>query len=120
MEETYLDKKSFFSGIILSKDNLSIQGKVEGNLESSKDILIGAGSVVKGEIRCMENLDLKGDFDGLISTNKLFLYKDTQLKGKVFAKNMSIKKMTKNIDAKIKIVEEKKNINNSNNKSKNK
>lgn len=118
MKETYLNKKSFFSGVILSKDNLSIQGKVEGSLESIKDILIGVGSVVKGEIRCMENLDLKGEFDGLVSTNKLLLYKDTHLKGKVFAKNMSIKKMTKNIDAKIKIIEEEKSISSSDNKSK--
>ena len=105
MEETYFGSDVFFSGNIFTKDNLNIDGRIEANIDSKKNIFIRKKGLAKGELKCTGNMELEGTFDGLIVVHSLFLYKNTVLKGKVLANNMSVKKMTKNIDAKIKIVE---------------
>ena len=105
MEETYFGSDAFFSGNIFTKDNLHVDGRIEADIDSKKNTFIGTKGLIKGELKCTGSLELEGTFDGLMVVHNLFLYKNTILKGKVLANNMSVKKITKNIDAKIKIID---------------
>ena len=63
-------------GDIVGKGDFRIDGKLEGNIETSGRIVIGEKGFVKGTIKCL-NAEVEGKVEGDIKTTEQLLLKST-------------------------------------------
>ena len=81
---------TFVKGDIIAEEDLRIDGKVEGNIECSKKIIIGASARITGDI-CCNNIDLMGSVNGTIEAKETVTLKSqVNFSGKVVTKYLNI------------------------------
>jgi cytoskeletal protein CcmA (bactofilin family) len=97
---SFLGKTLEIKGKISSEEYLTVEGKVEGNINISKTLIIGKDGYVEGEIKADEvkihgkaegNIDAAnrleisshGNFTGTLKSNQLVIEEGAVFKGKV-------------------------------------
>ena len=80
--ETIIGDATSFKGTIVSKENIRIDGKHEGELTTQRDLVISESGQVRGVVQA-ENIVLGGALEGeLKSTHKLMLLASARFQGK--------------------------------------
>ena len=80
--ETIIGDATSFKGTIISKVNIRIDGKHEGELTTQRDLVISESGQVKGIVQA-DNILLGGSLEGeLKSTHKLMLLPSASFQGK--------------------------------------
>lgn len=87
----YLGRSLSFRGSINGNENLTVCGKVEGQITLGNcDLTIEAGSKVKANIRA-KNVFIKGSVEGNIDAQgKVFIEKQGQMIGDISASRISV------------------------------
>lgn len=88
--DTVIGSGTSIYGNISSKGNLRIDGRLDGNIDTSGHVVIGSTGIINGNISA-ENLNVAGAVKGnaLISGN-LSIHPSGQLVGDVKAKSLNI------------------------------
>ena len=60
---TRIDKDAFAKGILKSKEEILIEGKFEGEIETTNKITVAKGAYVKGPVKCKE-IEIMGIVEG--------------------------------------------------------
>lgn len=77
-------------GNIVCEGPIRIDGKLEGNIESTSKVIIGKSGEVFGEIKA-QNIDIEGRFDGKIFSEEIINIKsEANVTGEVTSKSLSI------------------------------
>lgn len=88
--ETIIGKGTAMNGNIASNGNLRLDGALEGNIETSGHVVIGATGVVTGNISAA-SLDVAGSVTGNVTTvGNLSIHPTGQLVGDVRVKSLNI------------------------------
>jgi len=84
--DTLVGASTAFEGNIISEGSVRVEGRVKGDLKTSKDVFIGDEAVVEGSIQA-NNVHLSGRVEGNIHSNGLLrilstakLYGDIRIK----------------------------------------
>ena len=65
---TVIGKDTVFNGTINGKDVIRIDGKLEGNITSQNDVVVGEGGHVSAEIKA-KNITVAGQFEGTLEAS---------------------------------------------------
>ncbi|WP_420571303.1 bactofilin family protein [Kordia sp.] len=85
-----IGKSTNIKGDVVSKADFRIDGKLEGSVETSGKIVIGASGVITGKVICA-NADIEGRFEGeLLVSNLLTLKSTATIEGEVTVSKLSI------------------------------
>lgn len=85
-----IGKSTNIKGDVVSEADFRIDGKLEGSVETSGKIVIGASGIIIGKIICA-NADIEGKFNGeLIVSNLLTLKNTAVIEGEVTVSKLSI------------------------------
>ncbi|MEM6685823.1 MAG: polymer-forming cytoskeletal protein [Bacteroidota bacterium] len=85
-----IGKSTSIKGEVVSKADFRIDGKLEGSVETTGKIVIGASGVITGKVICA-NADIQGRFNGeLVVTNLLTLKSSAIIEGDVTVSKLSV------------------------------
>ena len=85
-----IGKSTVIKGEVISKSDFRIDGKLEGSVETSGKIVIGAAGVIQGKVTCA-NADIEGRFQGeLLVSNLLSLKSTAMIEGEVTTSKLSV------------------------------
>lgn len=85
-----IGKSTNIKGDVVSKADFRIDGRLEGSVETSGKIVIGASGVIVGKVICA-NADIEGRFQGeLMVSDLLTLKKTAVIEGDVTVSKLSI------------------------------
>lgn len=85
-----IGKSTHISGDVVSKADFRIDGKLEGSVETTGKIVIGANGVIIGKVICA-NADIEGKFQGELTVSNLLTLKSTAvIEGEVIVSKLSI------------------------------
>jgi len=69
--ETIIGSTITINGEFGSEENVAIQGKVQGRIETTADLLVEEGGVVEAEVRT-QNIDIRGTIVGNVTASDKF------------------------------------------------
>lgn len=88
--ETIIGKGTAMNGNIASNGNLRFDGTIEGNIETTGHVVIGATGIITGNISAA-SLDVAGTVTGNVTTvGNLSIHPTGQLVGDVRVKSLNI------------------------------
>lgn len=89
-EQNKIAKGSLVTGQIEGEGVFRIEGKLKGNLKTSKKIVIGETGIIEGDVICGD-ADIEGILKGsLIATNSLNLKSTCSIEGDVTTRKLSV------------------------------
>lgn len=89
-ERNIMGKGTEIKGDIISNGDFRIDGKVEGNIQTSGKLILGKEGVVIGNVNCT-NADFEGKFTGkLYCTGILSLKATAEIEGEVFLEKLAV------------------------------
>ena len=88
--ETTIGENVIVTGSLIFKKLLRIDGKFEGKLESSGDLIIGRSGEVKGDILNMGELIIDGKVQGSLSADRIELRAKASVFGDVTCKHLTM------------------------------
>ena len=71
-----IDQNTSLKGTIKAKTDIRIDGKVEGNLDTTGKVILGKQAKVVGEVTCM-NAEIEGLFKGKLIVSGILSLKST-------------------------------------------
>jgi len=88
--DTILDKDTRVKGAVTTKDDLLVQGKLEGSVRSTAKITVDKGGKVVGDLEARD-VDVFGTIEGNIrAENRFFLGASGRVEGDVLAGQMRV------------------------------
>ncbi|MGE4273840.1 MAG: polymer-forming cytoskeletal protein [Desulfitobacterium sp.] len=89
-ETTYIAGDAEFNGKLSLKGNARIDGKVDGQIVISGDLIVGPSAVIKANIKA-NSVSLSGEIRGDVVTQETFeLCSTARMKGNIFSKQLKI------------------------------
>mgnify|MGYP002079739150 CR=1 FL=1 len=89
-ERNIMGKGTEIKGDITSNGDFRIDGKVEGNIQTSGKLILGKDGVIVGNVNCT-NADFEGKFTGkLYCSGTLSLKSTAEIDGEVFLEKLAI------------------------------
>lgn len=90
LERNIIGKNTSIVGDIISEGDFRIDGKVEGNINTTGRVVIGQIGNVKGIVTC-NNTDIEGDFSGELTVNNMLTVKATaKISGDISISKLSV------------------------------
>ena len=81
--ETYLDVGCELSGTLRFKDDVRIDGRVEGEIHAEKTVRIGESAMIEARVRA-ESIEVHGTIQGDINVRrKTILHKSARVSGEI-------------------------------------
>jgi cytoskeletal protein CcmA (bactofilin family) len=85
-----IGEKTFIKGTIQAKENLQVQGRVEGTIESTGDITVGESGFVEATLKG-SSVMISGHVQGTVQASSLFcLHQTGTLSGEVKSPRIQI------------------------------
>lgn len=89
--DTIVGANVTIQGNLSNQGSIEIHGKVEGEINSDQDILVGESAEINGPVKA-KNLDISGVISGsIMATEKLELQPTGQIHGDITTEILSIK-----------------------------
>ena len=88
--ENIIGKETELKGTLKNTENIHIEGKVEGKIQSEGDVIVGEDAIVKANIQA-KSASIRGKVVGNITCQgKVELFPSGSLKGNVKASDLTI------------------------------
>lgn len=88
--ESVIGKEAELKGTLKHKENIRIDGKLEGEIQSEGDVMVGENAIVKANIEA-RSISISGKVEGNVTCGgKVELFPSGSLKGNIRASGLTI------------------------------